>query len=147
MFTITWDKHGQILYIATRLTHFQYFVVPFLLHFSPACLITDVVLSPIYPYVTLATPENWSQPSDPSHPLAWFLGFDQSHKHTFQVNSVYSSDDWISPPTFSETKPEMVPRDLSICFQGLATWFRAKSCQPWKWFESSTLPCFCYNIK
>ena len=65
-------------------------------------------------------------PSDPSHPLAWFLGFDQSHKQTFQVNSVYSSDGWISPPTFSETKPQMVPRDLSICFQGLAAWFRAK---------------------
>jgi len=48
-------------------------------------------------------------PSDPSHPLAWFLGFDQSHKQTFQVNSVYSSDDWICPPTFSETKPQMVP--------------------------------------
>ena len=65
MFTTTWDKHGQILYIATRLTHFQYFVVPCLLHFSPACLITDVVLSQIYPYVTLATPENYLK-TDPA---------------------------------------------------------------------------------
>ena len=30
------------------------------------------------------------------------------------------------PHTFSETKPQMVPMDLNIGFQGLAAWFRAK---------------------
>ena len=42
------------------------------------------------------------------------------------------------PYTFSETKPQMVPMDLNIGFQGLAAWFSAKSTTllPGWWFQT-----------